>query len=39
MMMRQISAINWGYVGDAVPAFATLICVPFTYSTAYGLIA
>lgn len=39
MMMRQVSSINWGYVGDAVPAFVTLALMPLTYSVAYGLIA
>jgi adenine/guanine/hypoxanthine permease len=39
MMAKQISGINWRYVGDAVPAFVTLIFMPFSYSIAYGLIA
>ncbi|KAL9097307.1 MAG: hypothetical protein Q9165_000734 [Trypethelium subeluteriae] len=39
MMAKQIGAINWRYVGDAVPAFVTLIFMPFSYSIAYGLIA
>ena len=39
MMMRQVTAINWRYIGDAVPAFVTLIFMPFSYSVAYGLIA
>ncbi|KAF2088026.1 xanthine/uracil permease family protein-like protein [Saccharata proteae CBS 121410] len=39
MMVRQVVAINWRYIGDAVPAFVTIICVPLTYSTAYGVIA
>jgi AGZA family xanthine/uracil permease-like MFS transporter len=39
MMMRQIVFINWRYIGDAVPAFVTLMAMPFTYSVAYGLIA
>ena len=38
-MMRQIIWINWNYVGDAIPAFVTLVSMPFTYSIAYGLIA
>lgn len=38
-MMRQITLINWKYIGDALPAFITFIFMPFTYSVAYGLIA
>jgi AGZA family xanthine/uracil permease-like MFS transporter len=39
MMMRQVVNINWRYPGDAVPAFVTLMFIPFGYSAAYGLIA
>jgi adenine/guanine/hypoxanthine permease len=39
MMMRQIVFVNWRYIGDAVPAFVTLMFMPFSYSVAYGLIA
>ena len=39
MMMRQVTMINWRYIGDAVQAFVTLIFMPFSYSVAYGLIA
>ncbi|KAI9741247.1 MAG: hypothetical protein M1834_002963 [Cirrosporium novae-zelandiae] len=38
-MCRQITLINWSYVGDALPAFVTFTLMPFTYSIAYGLIA
>ena len=38
-MMRQVVNINWRYIGDAVPAFVTLMFIPFSYSAAYGLIA
>lgn len=37
--MRQITDINWKYIGDAVPAFVTVMFIPFGYSAAYGLIA
>ena len=37
--MRQIVMINWRYIGDAVPAFVTVMFIPFGYSAAYGLIA
>ncbi|CCX34444.1 permease family-domain-containing protein [Pyronema domesticum] len=39
MMMRGTLAINWRYPGDAIPAFVTLVFIPFSYSIAYGLIA
>jgi AGZA family xanthine/uracil permease-like MFS transporter len=39
MMMRQVVAVNWSFVGDAIPAFVTIATMPFTYSVAYGLIA
>lgn len=39
MMMRQVTSINWNYVGDAIPAFVTLAFMPLSYSVAYGLIA
>lgn len=39
MMMRQVTAVNWAYIGDALPAFVTIVAMPFTYSVAYGLIA
>lgn len=37
--MRSAADINWAYPGDAIPAFITLLCMPMTYSIAYGLIA
>ncbi|KAJ4343122.1 hypothetical protein N0V95_006737 [Ascochyta clinopodiicola] len=39
LMMRQVTSINWRYIGDAIPAFVTLMFIPFSYSAAYGLIA
>ncbi|KAF2264590.1 purine transporter [Lojkania enalia] len=39
LMMRQVVNINWRYIGDAVPAFVTVMFIPFGYSAAYGLIA
>jgi len=38
-MARAVLDINWRYPGDAIPAFVTLMVMPFTYSIAYGLIA
>ncbi|KAJ2719400.1 hypothetical protein GGI07_005226 [Coemansia sp. Benny D115] len=39
MMIQNVVNINWKYVGDAVPAFLTIIIIPFGYSIGYGLIA
>lgn len=39
LMARQVTAINWRYIGDALPAFITLAFMPLSYSVAYGLIA
>ena len=37
-MAKAAADINWKYLGDAVPAFLTIILMPFTYNIAYGLI-
>jgi len=37
-MIRNVAEINWHYIGDAIPAFLTLIMIPYTYNIAYGLI-
>ena len=37
--MRQVTSVNWSYIGDALPAFVTIATMPFTYSVSYGLIA
>ncbi|KAF5347793.1 hypothetical protein D9756_010253 [Leucocoprinus leucothites] len=39
LMIRNVIEINWDYLGDAVPAFLTLIIIPLTYNIAYGVIA
>ncbi|KIK69176.1 hypothetical protein GYMLUDRAFT_35245 [Collybiopsis luxurians FD-317 M1] len=39
LMIRNVRDINWDYIGDAVPAFITLIIIPLSYNIAYGLIA
>lgn len=38
-MMKAAADINWAYPGDGIPAFVTIMVMPFTYSIAYGLIA
>jgi AGZA family xanthine/uracil permease-like MFS transporter len=38
-MARQISQINWRYLGDVLPSFVVMTFIPFSYSVAYGLIA
>ena len=35
----SVREINWDYVGDAVPAFLTLLIIPLTYNIAFGVIA
>ncbi|KAJ7245431.1 permease family-domain-containing protein [Mycena rebaudengoi] len=39
LMIRGVRDINWYYIGDAVPAFLTLIIIPLSYNIAYGVIA
>ncbi|GJN81187.1 nucleoside transporter [Purpureocillium lilacinum] len=39
MMIRQITQINWHYIGDVLPSFVVMAFIPFSYSVAYGLIA
>ncbi|KAK3175789.1 hypothetical protein K4F52_010000 [Lecanicillium sp. MT-2017a] len=39
MMIRQITQINWRYIGDVLPSFVVMTFIPFSYSAAYGLIA
>ena len=39
LMAKNIVNINWSYLGDAIPAFLTVIMMPFSYNIAYGLIA
>ncbi|KAL6863227.1 hypothetical protein ACO1O0_003472 [Amphichorda felina] len=39
MMIRQITQINWRYIGDVIPSFVVMAFIPFSYSVAYGLIA
>ncbi|ORY67728.1 inner membrane protein yicO [Pseudomassariella vexata] len=38
MMIKSVTEINWTYMGDAVPAFITIMLMPFTYSIANGLV-
>lgn len=38
MMMRCVVEINWDDMGEAIPAFVTILLMPLTYSIAYGLI-
>ncbi|KAJ6602387.1 permease family-domain-containing protein [Mycena vulgaris] len=39
LMMRNVRDVNWEYIGDAVPAFLTIIIIPLSYNIAYGVIA
>ncbi|KAJ7585632.1 permease family-domain-containing protein [Mycena floridula] len=38
LMLRNVRDINWDYIGDAVPAFLTIIIIPLSYNIAYGVI-
>ncbi|KAG2340458.1 hypothetical protein BDR05DRAFT_966718 [Suillus weaverae] len=38
LMIRNVRDINWDYVGDAVPAFLTILFIPLSYNIAYGVI-
>ena len=37
MMMRQAADIDWTNSDTAVPAFLTMVMMPFTYSIAVGI--
>ena len=37
MMMTQIKAIDWDDYGIAIPAFLTIILMPFTYNISVGI--
>lgn len=39
LMIRQVTQVNWRYIGDAIPSFVAMVFIPFSYSVAYGLIA
>merc|ERR1719229_2064760 len=38
-MMDTITEVDWRDYRQSIPAFATMIMMPFTYSIAYGIIA
>ncbi|THH04520.1 hypothetical protein EW146_g10154, partial [Bondarzewia mesenterica] len=35
LMIRNVRDINWDYIGDAVPAFLTIIIIPLTYKCVF----
>ncbi|GAB3888988.1 NCS2 family permease [Spirosoma agri] len=37
-MMKPVTRIDWGHLEDALPAFLSLVLIPFTYSITQGLI-
>ncbi|KAG9312542.1 permease family-domain-containing protein [Chiua virens] len=39
LMIRNVRDINWDYIGDALPAFLTILIIPLSYNIAYGVIA
>ncbi|KAI6152927.1 permease family-domain-containing protein [Pisolithus thermaeus] len=38
LMIRNVRDINWDYIGDALPAFLTILFIPLSYNIAYGVI-
>jgi adenine/guanine/hypoxanthine permease len=38
MMMSQVKQIDWNDMMEAVPAFLTIIMMPFTFSIQYGIL-
>ncbi|KAI9457237.1 permease family-domain-containing protein [Lactarius psammicola] len=39
LMIRNVRDISWDYIGDALPAFLTILIIPLTFNIAYGVIA
>ncbi|CAF3501641.1 unnamed protein product [Fusarium graminearum] len=39
LMARQMTEINWRYIGDTLPSFVVIAFVPFSSNVAYGIIA
>eukprot|EP01083_Nonionella_stella_P205297 747732_1 len=39
LMMDDITKVDWKNFRQSIPAFLTMIIMPFTYSIAYGIIA
>jgi AGZA family xanthine/uracil permease-like MFS transporter len=37
LMIQGVTSISWGDITDAVPAFLTIVSIPFTYSIADGI--
>jgi len=38
LMIRNVRDINWDYIGDALPAFLTILMIPLSFNIAYGVI-
>jgi len=38
LMLRNVREINWDYLGDAVPAFLTIIIIPLSYKYVLSLV-
>jgi len=39
MMLQNINGMDWSDLEEALPAFAVLVMIPFTYNIAYGIIS
>ena len=33
--LQSVKEINWSYIGDAVPAFLTILIIPLSYKYVY----
>ena len=38
-MMRQVARIRWDDATEALPAFAAMVAIPFTFNIAHGVAA
>ena len=38
LMMESVTKVNWSEMRQAMPAFVSIVMMPFTYSIAYGII-
>ncbi|MCO5555852.1 hypothetical protein L7F22_009397 [Adiantum nelumboides] len=39
LMMKSAASINFGFIGDALPAFLVIAGIPFMFNISYGIIA
>jgi AGZA family xanthine/uracil permease-like MFS transporter len=39
LMMAQVARVRWTDIAEAIPAFAVLVMIPFTFNIAHGVAA